>query len=76
MPKGEREIGRQRKFTATYREGGAARGQMGEGKWLTLTHHAADSVVDNNNNNNSTTSKGNEQLSLPFRRGIGDEMGQ
>lgn len=49
---------------------------MGEGKWLTLTHHAADSVGDNNKNNNSTTNKGNEQLSLPFRRGIGDEMGQ
>lgn len=48
---------------------------MGEGKWLTLTHHAADSVGDNNKNN-STTNKGNEQLSLPFGREIGDEKGQ
>lgn len=72
--KAERE--RQRKFRATYREGvaGVARGQMAESKWLTLTHHAADSVVDgNNNNSSSTTSSGNEQLFLPFHSGDGRE---
>lgn len=76
--KAERE--RQRKFRATYREierervGGVARGQMAESKWLTLTHHAADSVVDgNNNNSSSTTSSGNEQLFLPFQSGEGRE---
>lgn len=56
------------------RVGGVARGQMAESKWLTLTHHAADSVVDgNNNNNSSTTSSGNEQLFLPFHSGDGRE---